>query len=197
MSKSVQYKPESRCSLETFYCPFCKNVHHWQNICLEMMENQEFDDILVEADKKDNVLEMRELQELKRNISDNDQTTIQDVKYQDITYYKDDGRVAINPQENVPIDFLKAMNEMEKLDWRYEYNFVGFENQKNRSIVQFIRQGKDKWYCEIPIRVNGKWDGYCWAAYSDSKTVTNMLRLFFEEVSWSGMLSWKMRRYHA
>lgn len=152
------------------------------------MENQEFEDILVEADKKDNVLEMRELQELKSDISDNDQ---------DITYYKDDGQVAINPQENVPINFLKAMNEMEKLDWRYEYNFVGFENHKNGGIVQFIRQGKDKWYCEIPIRVNGKWDGYSWAAYSDSKTVTNMLRLFFEEVSWSGMLSWKMRRYHA
>ena len=124
------------------------------------------------------------------------QETNQDVKYQYITYYKDDGKITINPQENSPIDFLKAMNEMEKLDCRYEYNFIGFENHKNVDIVQFIRQGKNKWYCEIPIRINGKWDGYSWTAYTDSKTVSNLMRLFFEEVPWFGILNWKMRRYH-
>jgi len=161
------------------------------------MENQEFDDILVEADKKDNVLEMRELQELKRNISDDDQTTIQDVKYQDIIYYKDDGQVCIGPNQHVNIDFLKAMSELEKLDWAYKDNFIGFENYKNGDSVQFVRLDKDKWYCDIPILIDGKWDGYCWKAYTDSVTLSNMLRLFFEEVPWFEMLSWKMRRYHA
>jgi len=126
-----------------------------------------------------------------------DQTTIQDVKYQDITYYMDNIDKTVKSNDQIHIDFFKAMSEMEKLEYTFLPNYIGFVNHKNGGIVQFIRQGKDKWYCEIPINHGKKWDGYCWAAYSDSKTVTNMLRLFFEEVSWSGMLSWKMRRYHA
>ena len=39
------------------------------------------------------------------------------------------------------------------------------------------------------------WDGYCWCAYSKTQKITDMVRLFFEEVPWFGMLSWKMRRF--
>jgi len=49
---------------KTFFCPFCKHVHYWANICLEMIEYCEFDSILIEADD-DNVLHLRELEEVK------------------------------------------------------------------------------------------------------------------------------------
>ena len=84
---------------------------------------------------------------------------------------------------------------MGKLNWNYEENFIGFDNLTKHECVQFIRQGQDKWYAEAPIRHGVRWDGYAWCSYSDSKTVTDLIRLFFEEVPWFGMLSWKMMRF--
>ena len=121
--------------------------------------------------------------------------TVSDVKYQDITYYIYDSTKSVESKDRVSIDFLKAVNEMEDLDYRFERNFIGFENNKTDECVQFIRQGEDKWYAEVPINNGKNWEGYAWASYSDSKTVTDMLKLFFEEVPWFGMLSWKMRRF--
>ncbi len=119
---------------------------------------------------------------------------IQQLKYQYMTYFKQNGREIVEQKKFVPIDFLKAMSEMEKLNWK-QFNHIGFVNHKTDDFVQFIRQGPNMWYAEVTIEVNGVWDGYSWCAYSDNKTIANMLRLFFEEVEWFGMLSWKMRRY--
>ena len=101
----------------------------------------------------------------------------------------------VSQEQNVQIDFIKATSEMSKLNWNYEKNFIGFDNLTKNDCVQFIRQVQDRWYVEVPIRHGVAWDGYAWCSYSDSKTVSDLIRLFFEEVSWFGMLSWKMMRF--
>jgi len=123
-----------------------------------------------------------------------EQEEIIDTKYQSITYYKQNGSEVIGHDKWVPIDFLKAMSEMEKLDWN-KFNHIGFVNKKTHENVQFIRKGKNNWYADVPIDDGVNWDGYCWVAYSDNKSISNMMRLFFEEVEWFGMLSWKMWRF--
>ena len=122
-----------------------------------------------------------------------EQKEIIDTKYQNITYYKQNGSEVMGHDKWISIDFLKAMSEMEKLDWE-KPNHIGFKNHRTEETVQFIRKGKNNWYADIPIKNNGEWKGYCWGAYSDNKTISNMMRLFFEEVEWFGMLEWKMRR---
>ena len=123
------------------------------------------------------------------------QDVITDVKYQDIIYYMNNKIKKVSQKQHVQIDFLKAVSEMNSIDYNYNMNFIGFDNLAKHECVQFIRQGEDKWYAEVPINFGKNWDGYAWASYSDSKTVTDLLRLFFEEVPWFGMLSWKMRRF--
>jgi len=118
----------------------------------------------------------------------------QQLKYQYITYFKQNGNEIVGHDKIVPIDFLTAIYEMEKLDWK-KFNHIGFTNHRNEDFVQFIRQGPNKWYSDIPIDDGVNWDGYTWSAYTDNKTIANMMRLFFEEVEWFGMLSWKMRRF--
>ena len=123
------------------------------------------------------------------------QETVADVKYQNIIYYMDNKTKTVSQEQNTQIDFIKATSEMSGLNSNYEGNFIGFDNLSKHECVQFIRQGQDKWYVEVPIRYGVTWDGYAWCSHSDSKTVTDLLRLFFEEVSWFGMLSWKMMRF--
>ena len=123
------------------------------------------------------------------------QETIADVKYQNIIYYMDNKTKTVSQEQNTQIDFIKATSEMSGLNSNYEGNFIGFDNLSKHECVQFIRQGQDKWYAEAPIRHGVAWDGYAWCSHSDSKTVTNLIRLFFEEIPWFGMLSWKMMRF--
>ena len=118
-----------------------------------------------------------------------------DVKYQDITYYMYNKGKTVVSKNHVHIDFLKAMSEMSSLDWKFQKNYIGFNNKRTDETVQFIRQGQDKWYAEVLIGSGKKWDGYTWSCYSDFEPISNMMRLFFEEVPWFGMLSWKMRRF--
>ena len=123
------------------------------------------------------------------------QETIADVKYQNIIYYMDNKFKTVSQEQNMQIDFVKAASEMSRLNCNYIKNFIGFDNLTKHECVQFIRQGQDKWYVEAPIRYGITWDGFAWSSYSDSKTVTDLLRLFFEEVPWFGMISWKMMRF--
>lgn len=130
---------------------------------------------------------------LQKNISDETfiQKTHSDVRFQDIIYYMHDRNKTV---ENKVIDLFKAICEMQKLDWRYSPNYIGFTNNNTQENVQFCRTEQDKWYAEILIRPNGKWNGYVWCCYSEFKTIGNMLELFFEEAPWSQTLSWKLKR---
>ena len=120
--------------------------------------------------------------------------TITDVKFQNIIYYYWDGKRTIDQSQQVRIDFLGAVNEMENLDHKFERNFIGFQNSSTGEYVQFVRLGNDSWYADVPIKDRGNWEGYLWAGYGDTQSITDMLKLFFEEVSWFDSLSWKMRR---
>ena len=121
--------------------------------------------------------------------------SIQKIKYQDIIYYKFDRDETIESDDSIYIDFFKAMSEMERLDWTFQRNYIGFHNKRKEELVQFIRIDKNKWYADIPIDRKKHWDRYYWASLSDNKTVASMMRLFFEEMPWFGMLEWKMKRY--
>ena len=121
------------------------------------------------------------------------QDTVSDIKYQDIIYYIHNTTKVVESKERIHLDFLKAMSEMNSLDWTFD-NWIGFVNQRKKENLQFIRKKKDYWYAEVLIRSGKEWDGYLWKCYSESKPIIDMMRLFFEEVPWFGMLPWKMTR---
>jgi len=124
------------------------------------------------------------------------QDTMSDVKYQNITYYMHNHNKIVESKDKIQIDFLNGMSEMNDLDWKYKMNYIGFKNHRTNDCVQFIRQGQDKWYAEVLICSGKDWDGYTWSCYSNSEKIVSMMRLFFEEIPWFGMLSWKMRRFN-
>ena len=114
-------------------------------------------------------------------------------KLQAITYYKSVDNYHVR---DVPVDFLGAMREMETLPVATgPYRFIGFENRRNGDNVQFIRIGEDRWYVDVPIDGGRGWDGYFWGTRTDTGSVSDLLRLFFEEMPWLGMLPFTMRRY--
>ena len=89
---------------------------------------------------------------------------------------------------------MGAVSEMEKLDHTFEKNFIGFQNCSTGEYVQLVRLGNDSWYADVPIKDQKNWEGYLWAGYGNTKSITDMLKLFFEEVSWFDSIPWKMRR---
>ena len=117
-----------------------------------------------------------------------------DVKFQNIIYYYWDGKKSVNQNQQVKIDFLGAVSEMEKIDYTFDRNFIGFQNCSTGEYVQLVRLGYDSWYADVPIKDRNNWEGYLWAGYGNTKTITDMLKLFFEEVSWFDSIPWKMRR---
>lgn len=123
------------------------------------------------------------------------QNTISEIKYQDIHYYMLSREKTIDSRDHISIDFFQALSEMKNLDWRYKKNYIGFVNNKTNECVQFIHQEEDKWYAEVPIMHGKGWEGYTWSCYSDSKSIFDMMQLFFDEVIWFHSLPWKMRRY--
>lgn len=114
-----------------------------------------------------------------------------DVKYQDITYYMHDRDRTIKGKS---IDFLDATTELLLLDWTYSPNYLGFTNHNTNENIQFCCVGPDRWYAEILIKNNGKWEGYVWCCYSKFEPIEDTLKLFFEKVPWSGILPWKLKR---
>ena len=55
--------------------------------------------------------------------------TSTDVKFQNIIYYYWDGKKTVTQNQQVRIDFLGAVSEMEKLDYTFEKNFIGFQRE--------------------------------------------------------------------
>ena len=120
--------------------------------------------------------------------------TATDVKFQNIIYYYWDGKKTVTQNQQIRIDFLGAVSEMEKLDYTFDRNFIGFQNCSTGEYVQLIRLGYDSWYADVPINDCNNWEGYLWAGYVNTNSITDMLKLFFEEVSWFDSIPWKMRR---
>ena len=128
------------------------------------------------------------------NLESQKLATKTDIKFQNIIYYYWDGKKSVEQNQQVRIDFLGAVSEMENLDHKFERNFIGFQNCSTGEYVQLVRLGNDSWYADVPIKDQDNWEGYLWAGYGNTQSITDMLKLFFEEVSWFDSLSWKMRR---
>lgn len=79
------------------------------------------------------------------SIQDTDEFTKQDeiidVKHQEIIYYMYDAAKSVN---DTPVDFLKAVNEMQSIDYNFKRNFIGFENKRTKECLQFVRLEEDK-----------------------------------------------------
>lgn len=116
--------------------------------------------------------------------------TVQEIKYQDIIYYKEDRYESISPFEERPADFLLAMSEMEKLDYTFDKNSIGFSKRYGDAIL-FYRQTESLWDIEVPIFHESKWSRNIWVTSSDSKSVSDMVRSFFEDAQWFEMMSWR------
>lgn len=122
------------------------------------------------------------------------QETLQntDVKYQNITYWKYTALETVHGISMTPIDLQKALHEIGGLNQRGD--MIGFTNGKNKDAINFVFNAGDRWYVEVPIFDRPEWDGYFWHAISDTKTVLDITRMFFDELEWFGMLDFKMSR---
>jgi hypothetical protein len=129
------------------------------------------------------------------NVELEKQDELSDVTFQDIIYYSWNGKKETKSDDNIGIDFIGAMNELKNLDHTFDKNFVGFKNIKNNDLVQFIRLQNDNWYADVPINPGYDWDGYYWAGYGNTEKISDLLRLFFEEMAWFDSISWVMRRH--
>ena len=81
-------------------------------------------------------------------------STVSDVKYQDITYYMQNPNKVIDSKMNIPIDFLKATSEMGDLDWNYEWNYIGFVNNKKKRMCSIYSSRGNQMVCRSS---NQKW----------------------------------------
>ena len=87
----------------------------------------------------------------------------------------------VKQNQQVRIDFLGAVSEMEKLDYTFEKNFIGFQNCSTGEYVQLVRLGCDSWYADVPINDRSNWEGYLWGGYGNTKSITDMLKLFLKK----------------
>lgn len=120
-------------------------------------------------------------QKLKQKVS------IYDPKF---TYYRNNGHHSVSGK---PVDFLKAIDEMIRLDWNYKSNYLGIDNRKSGQTIQFVRLEKDKWYVEVLLKAKGKWTGYVIWSYSDYEQIEFMLDLFFLELEWDDVMEWEFK----
>ena len=116
-----------------------------------------------------------------------------DEKYQQITYWKYGKFETVSSLSFTPIDLQKAIHETEKILWEYE-EIIGFSNGRNKDAINFTRKEENRWHVEVPVFSKNEWDGYYWQTFSDTKTVLDTIKLFFDELEWFGMLDFKMNR---
>ena len=121
--------------------------------------------------------------------------TDQDVKYQDITYYKCDGKVVVKSSDHVRIELSQAVREVMELGYGGYNHFIGFANENTKEVIQFSHYNVDGWYADAPINSGYDWEGYYWGCHTDLKSVLNTVRLFFETGPWFDSLEFTMRRY--
>jgi hypothetical protein len=123
------------------------------------------------------------------------QSVAEDVTYLNIIYYKWDSHESVSSDQNVSIDYVRAISEMEKLDWTFTHNHIGFTNKRKWITIQFVKLGSDKWYVEELINSGVKWDGYLWYAETDSKHLYDMLwRFYHEEPFAMAVPGWKTKQ---
>lgn len=118
----------------------------------------------------------------------------QGIKYQDISYFKQDGKISVGMRKMVPTDFQRANSEISSLGHGWYHHFIGFRNNRTAELVQFSHYEEGKWYADVPIYHGTGWEGYVWGCRTDMKSVLNTAGLFFEELPWFDSLQFMMNR---
>ena len=81
--------------------------------------------------------------------------TDQDIKYQDITYFKCEGKMIVKSKDKIHIDYPQAVTEIKGMGWGDLYYFIGFRNNRTYEILQFAHYEKEKLYVDVPIGGRG------------------------------------------
>ena len=119
----------------------------------------------------------------------------QDVEYLSIIYFKWDRNDTVSSNQNISIDYITAISEMEKLDWTFVHNHIGFTNKKKWITIQFIKRAPNKWYVEELINSAATWDGYLWWVETDTVHLQDMLwRFYHEEPFAQTILGWQLKQ---
>lgn len=119
----------------------------------------------------------------------------QDIRYQNITYYKCDGGIEVKSSDHVRIELPQAISEVTELGHGGYNHFIGFVNEDTKVYIQFARYYEHGWRADVPINGGKGWDGYYWGCHADLESVLNTVRLFFEAGPWFDSLEFTMRRY--
>ena len=122
-----------------------------------------------------------------------DQAQDTDHKYQEIFYWKYGRFETVRPPPFREISLQKALSETEKLLYEYK-ECIGFSNARNHDSINIVRQAQDAWYAAVPIFKGEEWTGYHYTTETDTRRILDVIRLFFEEVEWFGMLDFKWSR---
>ena len=133
------------------------------------------------------------ISQLEKNSQLFKQETGNDVKYQNITYYKQNGDELVSTDSHIEIDFLKAVSEMEKQNWKLE-NYIGFDNKNTRENVQFIRLQENLWEINVQIPNDGTWvntDPYQ-RAFANNEESIALVKRFFEEIPCTDGMKWEI-----
>ena len=121
--------------------------------------------------------------------------TDQDIKYQNITYYKCDGKTVVKSSDHARIELPRAISEVTELGHGGYDHFIGFVYEDTNECLQFAHYYEHDWYADVPINPGIDWDGYYWGCHTDLESVLNTVRLFFEAGPWFDSLRFTMRRY--
>jgi len=113
--------------------------------------------------------------------------------FQLITYYKNDGVKIVKGEANVPIGYFKAKNEIPKINYNITDNYIGFHNHKTGQTLQMVRMAEDLWYVEnLPGSIN--FQGWIWFHETDTQSVLNLVKLFFDEAEWFDTVNWILKK---
>ncbi len=103
----------------------------------------------------------------------------------------------VNYVNQISIDFVKAVKELNDLDWTYKNNGVSFFNLRNDDNVFCSRFEKDKWFVLTRVLENGVYAGYQWSSYPNHQSLLITIRAFFEEGPWFETLNWNKIKWES
>ena len=117
-------------------------------------------------------------------------TRTADVVPRKIIYWKYGKFETIGNKDTVTIDREKALRETEKLLWEHKES-IGFSNSRTVDAIHITRVKEDVWLVEVPIIAKRKEDRGPWHAVTDTRRIMDVIKMFFDELEWFGMLDFK------
>lgn len=129
--------------------------------------------------------------------STNSHTKYRYWREQKIAYFKNDydNEQFVSENNAIPIDFLKAMKEIENFP-KNEKSVIGFKNRKNGDFVELHHLYKDKWLVDTGVSDYKVFEGqYSSFALATDNEVSTLMKLFFEELPWHDLLNWRSMKF--